>query len=159
MRLVVMRHAKSDWDAGAHTDHERPLNERGRHEAPIVGKRLRDEGWAPELIASSDAQRTTETAHAIHRYFDHVPVRFYRELYLAGLHAVRGVASDFAGKNVVLLLGHNPGWEELTASLAGEHVELKTAFAALLEIEADSIADGLEKLGAWRLRGIISPKD
>ena len=60
-RLIVMRHAESSWDSSMGSDHERTLNERGRKDAPRVGAALVQKGWIPELVLSSDAQRTSET--------------------------------------------------------------------------------------------------
>ena len=60
-RLIVMRHAKSSWKDPGQTDHERPLNGRGRRSAPLVAARLAELGWAPTRVHSSDAARTVET--------------------------------------------------------------------------------------------------
>jgi phosphohistidine phosphatase len=60
-RLIIMRHAKSSWTSGASTDHQRPLNKRGRHAAPRIGARLRDIGWIPDMVIASDSERTRET--------------------------------------------------------------------------------------------------
>jgi phosphohistidine phosphatase len=60
-RLILLRHAKSDWHAGADSDHERPLSARGRDDAPRVGERLSELGWVPEVVWSSDATRTRQT--------------------------------------------------------------------------------------------------
>ena len=57
-RLMVMRHAKSSWKSQVPTDHERPLNERGRRDAARVGKRLAELGWVPDFVVSSDSRRT-----------------------------------------------------------------------------------------------------
>jgi len=60
-RLMLMRHAKSAWQSQAPSDHERPLNERGRRNAPRVGKRLAELGWVPDHVIGSDSRRTRET--------------------------------------------------------------------------------------------------
>ena len=57
-RLILMRHAKSDWGTGD-DDHDRPLNARGRGDAPRVGEALRELGWVPDLVVLSDSARTT----------------------------------------------------------------------------------------------------
>jgi len=61
-RLLLMRHAKSSWSDGQLTDHERPLNNRGRRAAAEIGSTLHARGYAPDIIWSSDAKRTRETA-------------------------------------------------------------------------------------------------
>ena len=60
-RLIVLRHAKSAWDTDAATDHERPLNKRGRRDALRVAEKIAKLGWQPEQVISSDAERTRET--------------------------------------------------------------------------------------------------
>ena len=60
-RLIIMRHAKSSWTSGALSDHERPLNARGIRDAPRVGAALVKRGWLPQLVLSSDSERTRET--------------------------------------------------------------------------------------------------
>ena len=72
-RLVVMRHAKSDWSSGASTDHARPLNQRGRREAPITAARLATLGWAPDRVSSSDSQRTREALELARQLAESVP--------------------------------------------------------------------------------------
>ena len=59
-RLMLMRHAKSSWKSQVPTDHERPLNERGRRDAARVGKRLAKLGWLPDVVVGSDSRRTEE---------------------------------------------------------------------------------------------------
>jgi len=75
-RLLLMRHAKSSWSDGELTDHERPLNERGRRAASAVGAALTARGFAPEIIWSSDAKRTRETAMRLIRA---IPGAHHRE--------------------------------------------------------------------------------
>ena len=60
-RLLVTRHAKSSWKSGEDSDHARPLNKRGRRDAPRVAAHLVGLGWVPEQVLSSDSQRTRET--------------------------------------------------------------------------------------------------
>lgn len=158
VRLVVMRHAKSDWDAGAQTDHERPLNERGRKEAPHVGKALKAAGLVPELVLSSDSKRTTQTFEAMRPYLAEVPVSYLPELYHAGLTQVRSAAARVpAGVGTVMVLGHNPGWEDMVHELTGQPIELKTSYAAVLESDAHDLPTALARGGAMRLVRVIKP--
>ena len=60
-QLILMRHAKSSWESSALIDHERPLNARGRHDAPVIGHYLWQKGVKPDLIISSDSLRTRQT--------------------------------------------------------------------------------------------------
>ena len=62
--LLILRHAKSSWDNTWLSDHERPLNDRGRRDAPRMGRLLRDEELVPDLIITSSAERALSTAEA-----------------------------------------------------------------------------------------------
>ena len=105
-RLILMRHAKSDWSAGA-GDHARPLNPRGRRAAGATGDWLRENDLLPDQAILSDAMRTRETLLRLDLP-ESTPVEARRALYLAEaeqwLDAMRG-----AGGDSLLLIGHNPG--------------------------------------------------
>src|SRR4029453_11419712 len=109
-RLMLMRHAKSAWQSQAPTDHERPLNERGRRDAPRVGKRLAKLGWVPDHVVGSDSRRTQETWERMQKHFPEARVRFTRALYAGGPTELQTeVARLSANVRTVLVLGHNPG--------------------------------------------------
>lgn len=113
--LGLLRHAKSDWDTGV-ADIDRPLNRRGRRDAPRIGRWLRRQGWRPQLILSSPAVRARETLEAVIEQagLHNSELRWDEELYLASrktlLERIRGLSPD---TDNVLLVGHNPGLEEL----------------------------------------------
>jgi len=90
--LVLMRHAKSDWSAGGHSDFTRPLNPRGRKAATALGQWLRDMDVIPDQVLCSSAARTSETVQRLHLPTD-VSSTFTKDLYLAShhdiLHALR----------------------------------------------------------------------
>lgn len=134
LTLVIARHAKSDWNAGAHSDHERPLNGRGLKQAAQLAQSLKKEGFAPSLILSSDSRRTEETALLMEPTFEAVDIRFLRSLYLGDLHDISAaVIAHGAHHRTVLVLGHNPGSSLASALLSRKSVELKTACAAILQ--------------------------
>jgi phosphohistidine phosphatase len=156
-----MRHAKSSWASPATTDHDRPLNERGRRDAPLVAARLVQLDWHPDFILSSDAQRTRETAERMGRAWTHEPPEeFTRSLYHAGYEqlvvAVAIVPDDLT---TLLVLGHNPGWQELVRMLAGVSVAMKTATAALLRGTGGSWSDALRQRRQWQLMDLIQPRE
>lgn len=156
-----MRHAKSAWDTDAGDDHERPLNARGRRDAPRVAERLRELGWSPERVISSDALRTRQTWELMEPVLapPAVPVTFTRELYLAGVSAVRSVLAPLADTvRTAMVLGHNPGWEDVVAWLTGKLEPLGTADAALVRVDADSWADAVQRAGRWQLHDVIRSK-
>jgi len=120
--LILLRHAKSDWRAGASDDHERPLNARGQRAAAVVGVYLNQEGLAPDLVLTSTAARARETGDWVlqHAGFTVTP-RAERSLYLADPGRILGVLRQAGGQHRrILLIGHNPGLQDLVEMLA-EH--------------------------------------
>ena len=112
-RLILMRHAKSDWSATG-DDHARPLNKRGRASAPAMGEWLRAKGWMPDEVLCSSATRTRQTLDLLG--LGRVPTRFERALYLAEASEMIGVLQT-ANADTVLLLGHNHGIAEAAHQL------------------------------------------
>ena len=161
LRLVVMRHAKSDWESGVASDHERPLNARGRAAAPKIAQRLVDLGWTPAVVRGSDSRRTRETFEFMRPELPEVEdVLFSRTLYLAGPRELVSVLVGLSETDTpVLALGHNPGWQEAVEYFAGTYIALTTGNAALLSIEADHWPDGLRREHHWKLVDVLRPKD
>jgi len=158
VRLIVLRHAKSDWESGAQSDHERPLNERGNREAPLVGKQLAERGLVPDFVLSSDSRRTTETYQRVASFFPNAEVHYRAELYHAGLSAVRGLLHLVpAATKTLLLVGHNPGWEEMVTELARRRLEMKTAYAAVFESKADDLPSALAPGAVLTFIEMITP--
>ncbi len=118
LRLILTRHAKSDWDDPLVTDHQRVLNPRGRRSAPLIGRWLAGNGHVPALALVSDARRTRETWELLAPELPGVvPVRFLSALYAASAHTMlRALAT--AGESAVMMIGHNPGIGMLAADLA-----------------------------------------
>lgn len=157
-RLIVMRHCKSSWDHPELGDHARPLNKRGRRDAPAVGRRLRDLGWMPDAAISSDAQRTRETWQLMSPEFGAtVPVTFTNRLYGASAtelaEVIEAQPADLAS---LLVLGHNPGWERFASWLAGEPHGMTTGNAVCLT--ADTPSWGLEPYD-WTLEHFLRPRE
>jgi phosphohistidine phosphatase len=140
-RLVLLRHAKSDWPDVA--DHERPLAKRGRRDAPVAGRWLGESGFVPDAVVCSTAVRARETwALAGQGLAAVVPgaapeVRFEPRIYEATVLGLLMLIREFPPRwRTVLLIGHNPGLAELTIGLAGPDPEpphaFPTAFIAAL---------------------------
>jgi phosphohistidine phosphatase len=126
-----------------------------------VAAELLRRGWAPDVVLSSDAARTRETWERMARALPPARlVAFTPALYHAGIGAVQAVIEPL-GRDVgtVLVLGHNPGFEDAVGWLSGQTVALTTANAALLAHAdapwAEAIADG----GTWRLEAVLRPRD
>lgn len=119
-RLVVLRHAKAD--RGQVIDHERPLTGRGRRDALAAGRWLADCGARPDLTLCSTAARARETwALAAVELGDPVPTGYERAIYNAELDDLLGVIREVpADVRTLLVVGHNPGLQELVLALAGE---------------------------------------
>jgi phosphohistidine phosphatase len=158
-RAIFMRHAKSGWDDPAMDDHDRPLAPRGLRDAPRVAAALVARGWIPEQVLCSDAVRTRQTWERMAGAFSEAPpVAFSRALYHAHLGDVRRAAADVPDTvGTLLILGHNPGWEEAVGWLTAISVELKTGAAALIEGHGTSWGEALD--GRWRLVELIRPRD
>jgi phosphohistidine phosphatase len=119
-RLIVLRHAKSAWPDV--NDFERPLAPRGRRDAPAVGRRLRDAACLPDRVICSPARRTRETWDLVAQELDAAPPVSYDErVYGASVATLLGVVHEMPEPvRTLLLIGHNPGLQELTLALAGE---------------------------------------
>ena len=160
-RLVILRHAKSDWTTDAPDDHSRPLNRRGRKDAPRVARQISKLGWAPEHVLSSDSQRTRETFELMTDGLGSPPVTFLASLYHAGPRELSLALADLPDSIACgMAIGHNPGWEDVVHWLCGESLRLTTANAALLSIDdASSWPDALGRAGFWTLVNVVRPKE
>lgn len=134
--LVVIRHAKSDWGT-AEPDAQRPLSDRGRRDAPEIGRWLSDHVERLDLVICSSATRARQTWRlAGERFRPKVTARYDERVYAAGpgeLMSVLEELDDTVG--AAALVGHNPGLAELVERLSGERVELKTSAVAVLRWE------------------------
>lgn len=137
--LLLMRHAKSDWEADYEVDHERPLNGRGEESARIMGRLLAGEGLVPELVISSTAVRARATAElAIEAGRWESELRLDRSLYESGPDGVLAAGASSPDVGRLMLVGHQPTWSTLVARLTGQRVDMKTANVAVVEVEIDS---------------------
>ncbi len=124
--LVLIRHAKSSWDHPNLTDLQRPLNNRGKHDAPLMGKRLKEMGVLPDFIISSPAVRAHKTAKKIAKQTDYPKkkISLCKELYLNGIHAMfKQITSLDEKYNTVYLVGHNPDITSLAYFLTKHRVD------------------------------------
>ncbi|MER0242037.1 histidine phosphatase family protein [Streptomyces sp. HSW2009] len=118
-RIVIFRHAKAEWSQ--ESDHERPLAERGRRDAPAAGRWLASTGIVPELTLCSTALRTRETWKLAVPELPQRPRTVYEDrLYEASLGELIAVVNETPEDvNDLLLVGHNPGVHGLADALAG----------------------------------------
>ncbi len=130
-RLIVIRHAKSDWPEGV-PDHGRPLGERGRRDAPAAGQWLQKHDLTPDIVAVSTATRTLQTWQLLAEQFPVAPDSFSVDrVYAASWQELLAVVQEFPEDcRTAALVGHNPGCEELATSLAGSgSMTARTAMA------------------------------
>jgi phosphohistidine phosphatase len=113
--LFIIRHAKSSWKKPKLSDHQRPLNKRGKRNVVDMGGRLKDRAIRPDLIISSDARRAMDTAMAIIAKLGISPVILREEpaLYLASAMQILDIAQNLDDRwQQVMIFGHNPGLTE-----------------------------------------------
>lgn len=153
LRLLLIRHAKSDWGDPRLPDHERPLNGRGRRDAPRMGRWIAEGGLAPEEVLCSDARRTRETLDLMLPEWPRAPrVSHHRALYHSTPEAMLAVLEEAEAESVALV-GHNPGIGQLAGLLARDAPDhprwgdYPTASVAALAFEAAGWSDIREGRG------------
>lgn len=158
--LLLMRHAKSSWKDDALPDHDRPLNKRGKHDAPKMGKLLREQDLVPDLILCSTAVRATQTAKAVlDECGGDAEIHRHPEIYDGGeddvLEILRALPDEVER---VLLIGHNPGLEVLVEMLSAESAAMPTAAVAHIELDI-AHWQKLCEVTCGRLKGYWAPRE
>jgi len=155
--LLLLRHAKSDWNTGI-GDFERPLAKRGKRDAPRVGEWLYREGLVPDLVISSPAQRARQTTEKVCKSMEYKKrkIQWNDAVYAADTRGLLRLLRHCPPEvGTLLLVGHNPGLEDLVRYLAGDEVDehgdgklLPTATLARLELPGgwDALAAGCAQL-------------
>ena len=130
--LLVLRHAKSSWNDPALDDHERPLNDRGLRDAPRMGELVREYGLIPDVLLSSDAVRARLTAEAVADVAGCTgEILLDPRLYMAGPADILSLLPSVReNAKTVMIVGHNPGLEQLVEQLTGKRHDLPTAALA-----------------------------
>lgn len=158
--LLILRHAKSSWDDPSLSDHDRPLNDRGLKIAPLMGQLIKREGLVPDAMFSSTAVRAMHTALlvadasgfknealSVNRFYPGTPADYIETL----------AASDNSAQSI-MVIGHNPGLEELLCALTKEHEILPTAALAHLELPLEQWSELTPKTKA-KLIKVYRPKE
>ena len=133
--LILLRHGKSDW-SGGEADHLRPLAGRGRRQVPVAGRWLADNVGVIDLAVISPAERTRETWRlAAAELAVPPPVREDDRVYAGSAPSLLGVLRELPEElATVALVGHNPGLEDLVASLTGLRVPMPTSALAVIKL-------------------------
>jgi phosphohistidine phosphatase len=157
--LLLLRHGKSDWHAGAADDRARPLAPRGRKAARAIGRFLSQVDQVPDIAITSPAVRAAETLElAMTAGGWSCPVRVAESLYDGG---VTGLLEELRRKgataDLILVVGHEPTWSATAAELiGGGHVRFPTGALARINLDVDAWAD--LGPGTGRLAWAVNPR-
>lgn len=167
LTLSLFRHAKSSWDNQDLEDFDRPLNDRGKGAAPLMGKFMAEEGIVPDLILCSPAVRARQTLELALPHFRSEPtVNYEDDLYLtASSTLLKRIRKLEANVHHAMIVGHDPGLHRLAIELTGsgdpellQALTRKFPTAGLAVIQFDVTAWSKVKPGTGRLRLFMTPK-
>lgn len=158
--LYLVRHAKSSWDDPSLSDRDRPLNKRGKRDAPDMGQRLREQGHRPDHVISSPARRARSTALKITRELglDEAAIEIADALYFKGLPGMYDTLERVDDRHAsVMLVGHNPTMTDMLNRLTGAGIyNMPTCAIAIVEFDMESW--GLARTVEAQLAGYDYPK-
>ena len=157
--LLLLRHAKSSWKDANTRDFDRPLNQRGLKAAPAIGRLIRKRKLQPDLVLSSPAERARQTAQlALDAAGLKTELRYDERIYEASVARLFEIISQIDDEaNQVMLVGHNPGLEELLAALTGEGRSFPTAALACVELSIEKW--NKVRAGGGQLEWLAKPKE
>lgn len=137
--LILVRHAKSDWGDLSLSDFDRPLNARGKKNAPFMGKMLRQKKVKPDLIVSSPAKRAKSTAKRMAEELDYAKEKivFEQSVYESDVKTLLKIVNAFPDKKKkIMLVGHNPGMTDFLNYLSDAGiVNLPTCAVAIIRFD------------------------
>ncbi len=157
--LFILRHAKSSWSDPDLADFDRPLNDRGNAAAPFMGRFMLDNGFSPDVILCSPAERAKQTAILVKDAGERAAgIKFDERIYEASPQTLRQVISELdEKKKSAMLVGHNPGMEGFIKYLTNANQPMPTAALAVIELQIKNWRD--IDSGSGVLQRIIRPKD
>ena len=157
--LYLLRHAKSSWADATLRDFDRPLKKRGREAAGRIGQRMASENLSNPLVICSPAVRTRETAEIVLTNANlQIEPRFDIRVYEASLRELVQIVTEIPDDvEVAIMIGHNPGCEELLSFLTGEYRRMPTC--ALAKIGVGDVSWKDVRAGEGNLEWFIAPKE
>ncbi len=167
-RLTLLRHAKSGDDGTVARDFDRRLNAKGRRAARAIGRRLRDDGVRFDRVIASPAVRVAETLEEVSAgYGPGIEPAWERRIYLATADELLDLLQEVPDEaEDVLLVGHNPGLEDLVLMLVPDdapgyrsEVVEKYPTASVAEIDLDTASWAKVAPGTGRLKRFLRPRD
>jgi phosphohistidine phosphatase len=148
-RLIVMRHAKSSWSDPNLDDHDRPINKRGRRDAPRIALELRNRDWIPDRIRVSSSKRTMETLELMKVISRNSTIDVKPSLYHSNISTLLQAVEEVEEGKTTMIMSHNPGSEILVHQLSNRLEVMPTAAAALFEKQQEG----------WTLVDVLRPKE
>ena len=142
--LYIIRHAKSSWEDPNQDDFDRSLNDRGKRDAPRMGKRLKEKDIRPDLILTSPAKRAFSTAKRIAKVlkYDKDGIKADKRLYHADEEVILSLVQGLKDKhNIVMVFGHNPGLTDFVNSFQSGELDIDnvpTCGVVAFELDIDS---------------------
>jgi phosphohistidine phosphatase len=157
--LLLLRHAKSTWKDSGVRDFDRPLNQRGLKAAPTIGRLIRKRKLQPDLVLSSPAERARQTTQLVLEAAGlKTELRYDERIYEASAARLFEIVSQIEDEaNMAMLVGHNPGLEELVEALTGEAREMSTAALACIELDIERWSK--LRAGTNQLTWLVKPKE
>jgi phosphohistidine phosphatase len=155
--LLILRHAKSDWNAAYSRDHDRPLNNRGIKAAEKIGRMLTQVERTPDLVVASSATRTLQTARlAAKAGAWNAPIRSDPQLYGGSVGDMLSVIESVEDVETLMIVGHQPTCASAISRLTGANVTVKTATVAAIEFPTRTWSNVLAMTGT--LRFLVHPR-
>ena len=156
--LLLLRHAKSSRDDPTLRDFDRPLNDRGVNDTKLIGKFIHRKKVHADLVISSPAKRAQQTAELLMKAAGlKVQLRLDQRIYEAGPRQLLEVISQIEeAANAVVLVGHNPGFEDLCTALIDEKCAMPTAAVACIELGTSQW--NRVRSGVGKLKWLVTPK-
>jgi len=157
--LLLLRHAKSSWKDTNARDFDRPLNQRGLKAAPAVGRLIRKRKLQLDLVLSSPAERARQTTQLVLEAAGlKTELRYDERIYEASSARLFEIVSQIDDEaDIVLLVGHNPGLEDLLAALTGEARSFPTAALAFIALDIEKW--NKVRAGGGQLESLAKPKE
>jgi len=152
--IILIRHAKSSWKDMSLDDFDRPLNSRGKRDAPIIAKYMQSQKMHIDKIFSSSAKRAKETAIIFAETID-LQVEYYEELYMTSTNKLLlFIENKLKKHNSIAIVSHNPELTELNNYLTNQYIaNIPTSAYVVLELNESNI-----KKGSCKLVDFVYPK-
>jgi phosphohistidine phosphatase len=158
--LLLMRHAKSSWGDASIPDHERPLNKRGKYDAPRMGKYLREQGIVLDVILCSTAARARGTAEGfLQEYTFEGEVHYIDDLYQASPETIISILNKLPDNvDTAMVIAHNPGLDDFLELVCDECGHMPTACVAYIKYPLQHWAD-LREYSKGELLQLWKPRE